>query len=141
MGIFFLIFGILFVATPAYGDTLIRFTDGNAVVWDNVYVRGPEHCTRLDIGVFCVQSRDVAEMKTVVLGTRASEYGVSTLVADENTAARMKDLDTTLAQSDASDRALRAQKFQRDEQDAQVRRRLERDARDRQRNRKSDFGD
>lgn len=135
---------LLFILIPvssAVADTLVRFTDGNALVWDNVFVSGDQHCTMMDIGTVCFRTRDIVSMKNVAHGTPSSEYGVSVLAADENVAARKEDLSITLTQMEASDRELKVRREQQDRQDAVTRRRLEKESRDRQRNRKSDFGD
>ena len=132
---------VLICCSPAAADTLIRFTDGNALVWDNVYVRGPEHCTRLDIGVFCVQSKDVTEMRTVADGTRYSEYGVSIGISDGNAAARMKDFDVALSQSESIDRDLRVRRDREYQQDLKKRKQQEQRDHKRQIQGKSEFGD
>lgn len=132
---------ILIPVSSAVADTMLRFTDGNSLVWDNVFIDGDRHCTLMDIGTVCFRTRDIVSIKTVEHGTQASEYGLSVIASDENVAARKADLSITLTQMEASDREFKARREQRERQDAQTRRKLEKESRDRQRNRKSDFGE
>ena len=132
---------VLVCCSPASADTLIRFTDGNSIVWDNVYSRASEYCTQIEDGTFCVQKKDVVYVQRVADGTKSSEYGVSIGISDENSAARMKDFDVALSQSESIDRDLRVRRDREYQQDLKKRKQQEYKDQKRRLQGKSEFGD
>lgn len=94
--IFMLILSGLF-SQVAHADILVRLKDGTASVWKSYYQKASSYCTIKEIGEICWEKTDVASIKEVPAGTRASEYDLSVAEGadpevvgqrrDENTAA------------------------------------------------------
>jgi hypothetical protein len=67
---------MLLVAVPAMADTLLKFQDGSANVWDNIYEKGGDYCTKKSYGTeLCADKRDVVLKKEVPAGTDPQELG------------------------------------------------------------------
>ena len=70
---------LVLLTSSAQADSLFTFKDGSAHVWASYYVKRNEYCTIKPFGEYCVGKNDVVSIKTVLPGTQASEYGISTL--------------------------------------------------------------
>ena len=66
---------VLLCSQFAQADTLLRFRDGSANVWDNISDRGRQYCTTKAFGELCVPKSDVVLKKEVPAGTDPLEYG------------------------------------------------------------------
>lgn len=74
--LFVLVF--LLFSQVASADTLLKFRDGSASVWDNIYVKGNQYCTQKAYGAeLCSPAVDVVLKKTVPAGTDPLEYGTA----------------------------------------------------------------
>lgn len=68
------VFGLF--AQAAQADTLLRFRDGSANVWDNIYEKPGQLCTRKASNMeICADARDVVVRKEVPAGTDPLEEG------------------------------------------------------------------
>lgn len=67
---------LVFIAQTASADTLLKFKDGSANVWDNIYVKGDDYCTKKAYGTeLCASKKDVVLKKEVPAGTDPMEAG------------------------------------------------------------------
>lgn len=82
---------ILLCSQVASADTMLRFKDGTAFVWEPFYVKGSNYCTEKEYGEICVPKNTVKSLKEVPAGTEASEYGMSVVEVDESVAARKQE--------------------------------------------------
>lgn len=44
-------------------------------VWDNIYTKGNQYCTKKSLGEICADKRDVVLKKEVPAGSDSSDYG------------------------------------------------------------------
>lgn len=79
---------VLLCSQAASADTMLRFKDGTAWVWDNIYTKGADYCTEKEYGELCAPKNTVASIKEVPAGTEASEYGMSVVEVDESVESR-----------------------------------------------------
>ncbi len=70
---------LVLFSSSANADSLFRFKDGSAHVWESYYAKGGQYCTMKSYGEYCVNRSDVVSIKDVPAGTSASEYSVSSL--------------------------------------------------------------
>lgn len=67
---------LVFIAQTASADTLLKFKDGSANVWDNIYVKGGDYCTKKAYGAeLCAPKKDVVLKKEVPAGSDPADYG------------------------------------------------------------------
>ena len=62
-------------AQVVQADTLLKFKDGSANVWDNIYTKGNQYCTKKSLGEICADKRDVVLKKEVPAGTDPVDFG------------------------------------------------------------------
>jgi hypothetical protein len=75
---------LLICSGVAGADSVLRFKDGSTNVWDNIYVKGKEYCTKKTIGEFCVQKTDVQSVKEVAGGTEKAIYSAAVASTDKD---------------------------------------------------------
>lgn len=68
---------ITLFSQTAVAETLLRFKDGSANVWSNIYIKGDSYCTRKAYGntEICAAKKDVVLKKEVPTGSDPSDYG------------------------------------------------------------------